>query len=64
MNSKTHTDKPWPFPTSEEPDKGQGAAPKREQKQPTEGALDHGIAESFPASDPVSVNVDKAAKKP
>jgi hypothetical protein len=31
-------------------------------KKPREGALDEGIEESFPASDPVSVNVTKIKK--
>jgi len=54
----------FPFPTSErhEPPRPQ---PVRPVEQPlTEDALDHGIEESFPASDPVSVNVTKAAPAP
>lgn len=31
---------------------------------PTEEALDNGIEESFPASDPVSVSVSKVVPKP
>ncbi|MBB3177177.1 hypothetical protein [Variovorax sp. Sphag1AA] len=55
---------PFPFPTSErhEPPHVQHVRPV---EQPlTEDALDHGIEESFPASDPVSVNVTKAAPAP
>jgi hypothetical protein len=33
-------------------------------EKPGEGHLDEGIEESFPASDPVSVNVTKIVKKP
>ena len=32
--------------------------------KPGEGAIDEGIEESFPASDPVSVNVTKVVKNP
>jgi hypothetical protein len=50
--------KPFPFPTSENHDKlPQTHKPVTEE--PTENALDHGIEESFPASDPVSVSVTK-----
>lgn len=55
---------PFPFPTSERHD-----PPRTQQVRPveqplSEDALDHGIEESFPASDPVSVNVTKAAPAP
>lgn len=54
----------FPFPTAERHD-----APPEQHVRPveqplTEDALDHGIEESFPASDPVSVNVTKAAPAP
>jgi hypothetical protein len=50
---------PFPFPTSEHHDAPPATAlPPAEE--PTEDALDHGIEESFPASDPVSVSVTKA----
>jgi hypothetical protein len=49
---------PFPFPTSEKHD-----TPPEQSKpvaeEPTEEALDNGVEESFPASDPVSVTVDK-----
>ncbi|MBO9513511.1 MAG: hypothetical protein J7549_05275 [Variovorax sp.] len=55
---------PFPFPTSERHD-APPAQPVRPVEQPTtESALDHGIEESFPASDPVSVNVTKAKAAP
>jgi hypothetical protein len=44
-----------PFPTSERHPPTNPAKPLPEA--PTEDALDHGIEESFPASDPVSVTV-------
>jgi hypothetical protein len=50
-----------PFPTSE----NHGRPPADAQptpKKPGEVALDEGIEESFPASDPVSVNVTKIKK--
>ena len=49
---------PFPFPTAERHD---AVPPARTVvEEPTEDALDHGIEESFPASDPVSVSVTKA----
>lgn len=48
-------DKPWPFPTADHHPPADPAKPLPEE--PTEDALDHGIEESFPASDPVSVTV-------
>ena len=57
MSSTTPTD-PFPFPTSEKHD-----TPPEHHKpvteEPSEQALDNGVEESFPASDPVSVTVDK-----
>jgi hypothetical protein len=44
-----------PFPTSDHHPPAEPAKPLPEE--PTEDALDHGIEESFPASDPVSVTV-------
>ncbi len=49
-----------PFPTSEHHERAP-AGPKPQPKKATDGALDHGIEESFPASDPVSVNVTKVS---
>lgn len=48
----------FPFPTTErhEPLAKPVATP---EKDPEEHALDQGVAESFPASDPVSVSVTK-----
>jgi hypothetical protein len=49
----------FPFPTAKNhpADAKPAHAPKTEA--PSEDALDHGIEESFPASDPVSVSVTK-----
>lgn len=48
----------FPFPTTEHHD-APPPAPEVHQKDPNEHALDQGVAESFPASDPVSVSVTK-----
>ncbi|GAA4359674.1 hypothetical protein GCM10023165_56050 [Variovorax defluvii] len=57
MSTKSTTE-PFPFPTSEKHDAP--AEPEKPVKEePTEEALDNGVEESFPASDPVSVTVDK-----
>lgn len=49
-------DKAWPFPTNaSHPPVDLFSVARVEE--PTEDALDHGIEESFPASDPVSVSV-------
>lgn len=47
--------RPWPFPTAAHHPPADPAKPLPEK--PTEEALDHGIEESFPASDPVAVTV-------
>jgi hypothetical protein len=50
--------KPFPFPTAENHD----PLPDKEKPvttEPSEAALDNGVEESFPASDPVSVSVTK-----
>ena len=56
----TDTSKPYVFPTADD----HPATPKEPvvvvNKEHTEDALDSGIEESFPASDPVSVTVTKA----
>ena len=57
------TKNPTPFPTSENHGKAPGE-PKPVPKKPSEAKIDEGIEESFPASDPVSVNVTKVVKKP
>ena len=50
--------KPFPFPTSE--NHGKPADHGKPVEQPaSEDALDSGVEESFPASDPVSVTVTK-----
>ena len=59
MTTKNQT----PFPTSENHGKAPGES-KPVPKKPSEAKLDEGIEESFPASDPVSVNVTKVVKKP
>ena len=59
MTTKNQT----PFPTSENHGKAPGET-KPVPKKPSEAKLDEGIEESFPASDPVSVNVTKVVKKP
>lgn len=52
----THPQGPWPFPTSEHhPPAADIEAPK--PIEPSEEAIDHAVEESFPASDPVAVNV-------
>ncbi len=61
--SKPSDKKPTPFPTSENHGKPQTGA-KPVPVKPGEGAIDEGIEESFPASDPVSVNVTKVVKNP
>ena len=48
----------FPFPTADQHDAPAEGA-KDETKEPSEHALDQGVAESFPASDPVSVSVTK-----
>jgi hypothetical protein len=63
MTTSKPEKQPTPFPTSENHGKPAGGA-KPEPVKPGEGALDEGIEESFPASDPVSVNVTKVVKKP
>ncbi|WP_077003454.1 hypothetical protein [Variovorax sp. KK3] len=57
-STSTVSSEPFPFPTSEKHD----ALPEHSKPvpaEPTEQALDNGVEESFPASDPVSVTVDK-----
>ena len=51
---------PYPFPTSLRHDPPAVQPTRPVDHAPDEGAIDHGIEESFPASDPVSVNVTKA----
>lgn len=51
---------PYPFPTNAKHDAPTVQPTRPVDHAPDEGAIDHGIEESFPASDPVSVNVTKA----
>ena len=52
------TDTPaFTFPTADRHDENALPASAPKVDHPTEEALDHGIEESFPASDPVSVSV-------
>ena len=48
----------FPFPTAEKHDTPPEGA-ETQKKVPSDRALDKGVAESFPASDPVSVSVTK-----
>ena len=50
----------FPFPTAERHDPPTVRPVRPVDHAPGETAIDHGIEESFPASDPVSVNVTKA----
>jgi hypothetical protein len=63
MNTDAKPHEPSPFPTSENHGDASSSAPKPKPKQQSEEILDHGIEESFPASDPVSVNVTKVDEK-
>ena len=54
----TTSTEPFPFPTSEKHDTPPELH-KPVAEEPSEEALDNGVEESFPASDPVSVTVDK-----
>jgi hypothetical protein len=53
---------PFRFPTADDHDTRSRVEDYLEQ-QPTESALDHGVEESFPASDPVSVSVSRSAPR-
>ena len=55
MNTRT---KDVVFPTADQPDAASESTAEIE-REPSEDAIDQGVAESFPASDPVSVNVTK-----
>ncbi len=45
------------------PDKGDGEAGKKKNEK-AERALDEAIEESFPASDPIAVHIEKTPKSP
>jgi hypothetical protein len=49
---------PFPFPTTEHHEPA-APVPQPQPMAPDEASIDHGVAESFPASDPVSVSVTK-----
>lgn len=52
------------FPTAECHPAHPMADSRPVEQEPTESALDHGIEESFPASDPVSVGVSRVLPRP
>ncbi|MDB5730156.1 MAG: hypothetical protein JWQ03_51 [Variovorax sp.] len=58
QNSSAPPTQPFPFPTADHHE-----APPHSEKpvaqEPTDTAIDSGVEESFPASDPVSVTVSK-----
>ena len=58
MTTET-SDKAFPFPTFKNHGKPTGEPAKPVEQAPSEEALDSGVEESFPASDPVSVTVTK-----
>lgn len=55
---------PFPFPTAARHDPPSPEQVRPVEQQPTETALDSGVEESFPASDPVSVNITKVEATP
>lgn len=58
QDPKAKEQTPFPFPTAE--NHGKPAIHEKPVEQPaSEEALDSGVEESFPASDPVSVTVTK-----
>ena len=54
------SDKPFPFPTKEHHEPA-APVPQPEPITPDEATIDHGVVESFPASDPVSVSITKVS---
>ena len=63
MSTESDQKEPSPFPTSENHGDKRPLPAKPKPKNPSEQELDHGIEESFPASDPVSVNVTRIDEK-
>lgn len=59
MTQKTPED--FPFPTADKHDDPDPSLKPVEQ-EPSEAAIDQGIEESFPASDPISVSVTKVER--
>ncbi len=55
---------PFLFPTHDDHAPRAELTSRTVTEAPTEEALDNGIEESFPASDPVSVSVSKVVPKP
>jgi len=64
MAPKDKDSRPFPFPTSESHYKPAPGHEKPTTETPSEDALDSGVEESFPASDPVSVTVTKVKLPP
>ncbi|MGJ7543354.1 hypothetical protein [Variovorax sp. LT1R16] len=60
MTSENSSTKPYPFPTAAHHPKHPDLPVPPVTQDPSEDAIDSGIEESFPASDPVSVTVTKA----
>ena len=54
---------PFPFPTADHHDRPPESAPPSFVPHPSEEALDHGVEESFPASDPVSVSTARVTPR-
>ena len=63
MSTDAKPQEPSPFPTSENHGDPSTSKTEPKPKKESEKILDHGIEESFPASDPVSVNVTKIDEK-
>lgn len=59
MTSEQKEQKAFPFPTCRNHGKASAEAAKPTEQPASEEALDSGVEESFPASDPVSVTVTK-----
>lgn len=59
MTTKT---KDFAFPTADQP-QVENESVKTIEQDPSEEAIDQGVEESFPASDPVSVSVTKVERK-
>ncbi len=51
------------FPTADQHD-AQPDTTAAVEVDPSEDAIDQGVAESFPASDPVAVSITKVERKP
>lgn len=51
------------FPTADQPVVDSPPAAEPVPQEPSEEAIDQGVEESFPASDPISVSVTKIERK-